>query len=78
MKFRTYNDCLSEAKKFTSSGEWAKGSLASYNKAIKEGWHGQIAKELGFRVKRRWTYGTCKAEASKFNGLLAWAKGPLG
>lgn len=73
-----YRACKRQASKFSSLKEWEKKSRSSYVKALKNKWQKQIAKELGWNVRKdagHWdNYENCVAEASKYSSLSEWRK----
>lgn len=46
------DDCIPYASKFSSLLEWQKGHRRSYSYAVRKGWQRQVAKKLGWTVKR--------------------------
>jgi hypothetical protein len=68
--------CASEARKFKSRTEWAKGSSTSYSIAAQNGWLNHCCAHMAQKIKPNgfWTKEKCKAEARKFECRSDWAK----
>jgi len=76
----TFEICKEGGRPFRSLTSWKQDDHATYRAAFDNGWHKEIAAELGWKVQEQrcggyWNYDTIKAEAAKFSGLYSWAKG---
>ena len=76
--------CVEEASKFTTRGEWNKGSPKTYEKASQKGWLDIVAERAGLEVVRiNWEgfaddearIAHCVEEASKFTTRTEWYGG---
>lgn len=52
---KTYEQCLEDARRFRSVGQWQLGSKAYYGYAYVRGWHNKIAETLNWGKKTRLT-----------------------
>ena len=47
-----YDACKKFATEYSNIGGWKKGHSGSHTEAYKQGWHRQIANELGWNIRR--------------------------
>tara|TARA_R110000822_G_C15304675_1_gene492262 strand:- start:54 stop:2000 length:1947 start_codon:yes stop_codon:yes gene_type:complete len=73
--FRTYEQCLFEAKKYPNVTEWLIYDKQSYDSAYSNEWLYNIQKELEWKVTRKkLTFEDCFESAQKHNTPTEWFK----
>ena len=69
-------NCLKEARKYSTRTEWRKSSVVSYHVAVKNGWDmelSHIKKRISYKTE--WTKEMCKEIAIKYKRRSDWQKG---
>jgi hypothetical protein len=74
----TKENCMAEAKKYNTIGEWRKNSDSSYTKAISNKWldecSGHLIRLQNQRPSKTWDKNTCFETAKLFKRPSDWAK----
>lgn len=70
----TFDELLQEASNFNSLSAWNKGHPASYKFAQEKRIQRDVAKALGWNIKKAWTDEEIFQEAKKFTSLNEWQK----
>jgi len=72
-----YENCLAEASKYETRGEWQKSNPLSYRWASKNGWLEACSAHMvsGRMPDGYWTLDRCKEEAHKFKTKVEWRAG---
>jgi len=76
----TKKNCKKEALKYTTRGEFQKGSLGAYFSSCKNGWLDDICKHMVeiLKPKGYWTKENCRKESLKYKTILEFRKGSSG
>jgi hypothetical protein len=72
-----YENCLAEASKYQTRGEWQKGNPLSYRWASKNGWLDACSAHIApsRMPDGYWTLKRCKEEAHQFRTKVEWRSG---
>jgi hypothetical protein len=69
----TFDECKTEALKYTTKKEWRDKHPQSYQAAQKKGWMKECVKHF-IVLRRNWTLEECKIEALKYTCAGDWSK----
>jgi len=69
----TKDECLMQAKKFTTKKDWKSKSSSSYQAAIKNNWLKECSAHMEV-LKGKWTFKACVEDAKKHKTRKEWAK----